>query len=135
MARSRRRRRTRRRVGRVSYYLHHGSWYIYYREGSKQVRRRIGDSEDQAAQIAAQVNAQLAMAAPTLFAFTPITISELRQRFLAHHEEVRRSSLATIRRYRAATQHLEHFLAGVGGKDLAAHDIQANQFVAYLRTL
>lgn len=68
MGRSRRRRRSRKRVGRVSYYLHHGSWYVYYREGSKQVRRRIGVVEDQAAQIAAQVNAQLAMAAPTSWA-------------------------------------------------------------------
>lgn len=134
MGRSRRRRRTRKRVGRVSYYLHHGSWYVYYREGSKQVRRRIGVVEDQAAQIAAQVNAQLAMAAPTLFTFTPVTISELRRQFLAHHEDVCRSSLATIRRYRAATQHLENFVSGLGGEP-KAHDIRANQFVAHLRTI
>src|SRR5262245_16868438 len=113
MARSRRRRPTRLRVGRVPYYVHHGSWYVYYREGSEQVRRRIGEREDHAAQIAAQINAQLALAAPTLFTFTPITVSELRQKFLAYHEEVRRSSLATIRRYRAATQHLENFIASL----------------------
>jgi hypothetical protein len=44
-------------VGRVSYYLHHGSWWVYYLDGQRQVRRRVGDDEKLAAQTAAQVNA------------------------------------------------------------------------------
>src|SRR5580704_326892 len=50
----------RRRVGRVSYYLHHGSWYLYYREGAVQKRVRVGASEAAAARLAAERNAELA---------------------------------------------------------------------------
>src|SRR5258708_5677742 len=99
----------RKRIGQVSYYRHHGGWHVYYRDGSRQVRRRAWDTEEAAAQIAAQVNAQLAVAAPTLFSFTPLSVHELRRKFLEHHEHVLRSSLATVSRYRAATQHLENF--------------------------
>ena len=49
----------RHRVGKVSYYRRHGSWHIYYRDGRRQVRRRAGDTEEAAAQVAAQVNAHL----------------------------------------------------------------------------
>ena len=58
MKRSRRRSTRRKRVGRVSYYLHHGSWWIYYRDGQRQVRRRVGSDEGQAEQLAARLNAQ-----------------------------------------------------------------------------
>ena len=49
-------RRTRRRVGRVSYYWHHGSWQIYYRDQGRPVRQRIGRDEHEAARAAAEVN-------------------------------------------------------------------------------
>ena len=72
----------RKRVGRVSYYLHHGSWHIYYLEGPRQIRRRAGDDEQAAAQLAAHINAQLAVAAPTLLSFAPLPVAELRRRWL-----------------------------------------------------
>jgi len=134
LARIRKRKPQRRRVGQVSYYFHHGAWHIYYREGCRQVRRRVGDTEEVAAQVAAQVNAQLSTAAPTLFSFTPVTVAELRQRFLDNHEHVLRSSLATVSRYRAATQHLENFASTRGGNQ-PAHELDAEQFVRYLRTI
>jgi len=81
MAGSRRRKPRRKRVGRVSLYHHHGAWWVYYRDGQQQVRRRIGEDEALADQVAAQVNAQLASAAPTMFSFTPLTVSELCRRF------------------------------------------------------
>jgi integrase len=124
----------RKRVGRVSYYLHHGAWHLYYREGDRQVRRRVADTEEDAARIAAQVNAQLHVASPTLLAFTPITIPELRRRFLGHHEHVQRSSLATIRRYKAATQHLEDY-AGKQPVRAMAHELRPQGFVSHLRGL
>lgn len=133
MASSRRRKPRRKRVGRVSLYLHHGAWWVYYRDGQQQVRRRIGEDETLADQVAAQVNAQLATAAPTMFSFTPLTVSELCRRFLDDHEHIQRSSLATIRRYRAALQHLEQFATKAGGNP-PAHDIQADQFARFLRS-
>ena len=122
----------RKRVGRVSYYLHHGAWYLYYREGDRPVRLRVADTEDKAEQIAAQVNAQLASSSPTLFSFTSVSFSELRQAFLNHHETVVGSSPATIRRYRSASQHLENYFNECRPSDLA-HAIRTDHFVAWLR--
>ena len=41
MASTKRRKPRRKRVGRVSYFFHHGSWWVYYLEGQRQVRRRF----------------------------------------------------------------------------------------------
>ena len=97
------------RVGRVSVYLHHGAWWVYYRDGGKPVRQKVAATREEAEQVAAQVNAQLTSGAPTLLAFSPVGVPELRQRFLDYHEHVLKSSVGTLRRYRAATQHLEEF--------------------------
>ena len=132
MGTSRRRKPRRKRVGRVSLYHHHSAWWIYYRDGRQQVRRRIGKDKSLAEQVAAQVNAQLASSAPTMFSFTPLTVSELCPRFLEHHEHIQRSSLATIRRYRAALRHLEQFAVDHGNPP--AHEIQADLFVRFLRS-
>lgn len=134
MGRPRRRSRRRKRVGRVSYYQHHGGWYIYYREGGQPVRKRVADTEEAAAQLAAQVNAQLSTGAATLFAFQPVTVPELRRRYLDYHDHVLGSSLATIRRYRAATRHLENFVAA-DGQPKHAHLIAVDRFVRHLRTV
>ena len=65
--------------------------------------------------------------------FTPLTVPELCRRFLDDHEHVQRSSLATIRRYGSALQHLEQFATKAGGNP-PAHDIQADQFARFLRS-
>lgn len=124
----------RKRVGRVSYYEHHGGWHIYYRDGDRQVRRRVADNEEDAERFAAQVNAQLSSSAPTPFTFAPISVADLRGRFLDHHESVVGSSLATVRRYRAATQHLENYVEQNGGPKFA-HELKPEQFVKYLRSI
>jgi integrase len=116
----------------VSYYFHHGGWWIYFREGGKQVRRRVAENQADAQRVAAQVNAQLASGSPTLFSFEPVDVDALRRRFLDYHENVLRSSVATIARYRAATQHLEDFVqAECAGTQ--AHQIRADRFAAFLR--
>ena len=134
MGRSRKRPRRRKRVGRVSYYQHHGGWHLYYQQDGEAVRKRVADSEEAAAQLAAQVNAQLSSGAPTLFSFEPVAVPELRRRFLDYHEHVLGSSLATVRRYRAATRHLESF-AAANGKPKHAHLISVDRFVRHLRTI
>jgi integrase len=134
MPRPRRRTPARKRIGRVSYYLHHGSWFLYYREGDRQVRRRVAETEGDAARIAAQVNSQLATTEPTLLAFEPLGVGELRRRFLDDHEQVRRSSLATLARYRAATRYLEEYAATLAPSTMA-HQVRPDRFVAHLRAL
>ncbi len=125
---------TRLHIGRVSIYRHHGAWWLYYRQHDRAIRRRIGDNRDAAERVAAEINAQLTNAAPTLFDFRPIGIVELRAEFLAFHENVQRSSISTVRRYAAATQHLVNF-AEIQPRKLQAHEISANGFIVYLRSL
>lgn len=134
MPRSRKRPRTRKRVGRVSYYLRHSGWHLYYQQDGKSVRRKVAETEGEAAQLAAQINAQLSSGAPAQYTFEPVSIPELRRRFLDHHEHVLGSSLATVRRYRAATQHLENYVA-TNGKLKSAHLLSVDQFVRYLRSI
>lgn len=84
--------------------------------------------------MAAQVNAQLATAVPTMFSFTPLTVGELCRQFLDDHEHIRQSSLATIWRYLAALKHLEDVAIQSGGHG-PAHEVQADKFVRFLRSI
>jgi hypothetical protein len=56
----------RRRVGRVSIYEHHGSWWTYHRNGKKHCRRRIGSNRAMAECEASLLNAELAAAEANL---------------------------------------------------------------------
>ena len=116
----------------MSVYLHHGAWWLYYRDGGQPFRRKIAETRQEAEQVAAQVNAQLTSGAPTLLSFRPISVPELRQLFLDYHEHVLKSSVGTVRRYRAATQHLEEF-AGRQPRPPQAHEVRPDAFAAYLR--
>jgi hypothetical protein len=91
MVRPRQRPRLQRRVGGVSCYHRRGGWCVSYRDGGRQVRRRVAASEAEAATLAAQINAQLASSLPSPFSFMPLTVGALRASFLAHHEHVLRS--------------------------------------------
>jgi hypothetical protein len=86
-----------------------------------------------AARLAAERNAELVggqvTTAPT---FEPITVAELRRRFLDQHEHVLCSSLATVNRYRTATAYLETFAVN-GGRSLPADRVVADPFLRWLR--
>lgn len=84
--------------------------------------------------MAAEINAQLETGAPSLLGFEPVTIADLRQRWLDHHEHIRRSSVNTIKRYRAATMHLVNFVEAACRVRLASdfRARQAEEFVKYL---
>jgi hypothetical protein len=87
--------------------------------------------------MAAEVNAQLEVGLPSALRFEPISFSDLRLRWLEHHESIRRSSIRTIKRYRAATNHLLRFIEG----DYPIRRVSefrsshAEKFVQYLRTI
>ncbi|MCH7813390.1 MAG: hypothetical protein IID40_05150 [Planctomycetes bacterium] len=108
------------RVGRVTVYRRGRVWYLCYHQHGRRHRPRVGSDKTAARQLAAQVNAQIETSAPTLLDFQPIGIPELREHWLAHHEDVLRSSLATIRRYRTASEHLLRFVADVHPVKLAS---------------
>lgn len=98
------------RVGKVHGYLRGRVWYLCYHEHGKRHRPRIGSDREQARQMAAQINGQVETGAPAALSFEPISIPGLRERWLEHHEQVLRSSVPTIARYRTATDHLLRFV-------------------------
>jgi integrase len=84
------------RVGRVQAYLRGRIWYLSYHENGRRNRPRVGPDREVARQHAAQTNAQLELGAPGVLSFEPLAIPELRDRWLRHHEQVLRSSVATL---------------------------------------
>src|SRR5437660_8156418 len=94
------------RVGKVQAYLRGRVWYLCYHDNGQRRRPRVGPARDAARQLAAQINAQLEVGAPAALSFEPLSIPELRCRWLEHHEQVLRSSVKTISRYLTATDHL-----------------------------
>lgn len=125
------------RVGCVRVFRRGRIWYLQYQEQGIRRQPRIGPERDLARQTAAEINAQLEVGCPSSLGFEPISIADLRERWLRFHEHVRRSSLNTIERYRAATQHLIHFIERVRplrrASDLKPH--HAEEFVEYLRSI
>lgn len=125
------------RVGRVTVYLRGKVWWLRYHENGRRRQVRGATDKDAARQLAAQVNAQLEMGAPAATSFEPVAISELRRRWLGHHEDVLRSSVATINRYRTATDHLIQFIDKVQPMKCTSRfqPTHAEAFVRYLRNL
>ncbi|MHC4248167.1 MAG: tyrosine-type recombinase/integrase [Planctomycetota bacterium] len=97
-------------VGKVSVFFRGASWHIYYREDGKARRVRIGPDRKAAEKRAAEVNAELSHEVPSAFGFERVTVEELVRMWLEHHELVLRSSVATVRRYRSALEHLLGFV-------------------------
>jgi hypothetical protein len=91
------------RVGLVHAYLRGRIRYLCYHEDGKRNLPRVEPGREAARQLDAQTNAQLELGVPAVLSFEPIAIRELRDRWLRHHEQVLRSSVATIGRYRTAT--------------------------------
>ena len=91
------------RVGRVRAYRRGRIWHLGYYENGRRRRPRAGPDCDAVRQLAAQANAQLEVGAPAPLSFEPVSLEELRGRWLNCHEHVRRSSAATVWRYRTAS--------------------------------
>lgn len=124
------------RIGRVQGYKRGTVWYLCYHEQGRRRRPRVGQELESARQMAAQINAQLESNIPAALSFQPLSILELRQRWLDNHESVLRSSIQTINRYRTATEHLLNFLNQRPVRNSSLfHITHAEEFVAYLRRL
>ena len=121
------------RIGRVSVYQHHGAWWVYYRELGRPIRRRVGADQMAAERLAAELNAEVATAAPTHFQFEPVRVTALRQTFLEYHEHILRSSPGTVARYRTASRYLVDY-AESAKSGMLAHELSALGFVRYLRS-
>lgn len=124
------------RIGKVQGFLRGKVWYLCYHEQGRRRRPRVGPDRQAAKQLAAQINAQLLVGAPGALSFESVAIPTLRDRWLAHHEQVLRSSVQTINRYRTATDHLLRFLDQRPVRHACHfHTHHAEEFVRYLRGL
>jgi integrase len=125
------------RVGRVQAYARGQVWYLCYHENGVRRRPRVGPDRRAAQRLAAQINAQLENGQVGLLSFEPLSIREVRQRWLDHHEHVLRSSLATLARYRTATAHLMAYLNEVHPARLASQftSRDAESFAKWIRTI
>jgi integrase len=124
------------RVGRVRAFLRGRVWYLAYWEQGRRRQPRVGSDRDEARVMAAEINGQLEAGAPSALGFEGITFPALRDRWLDHHEHVRRSSLHTIGRYRSATEHLLDFVAKARPlkKVSELHPPQVEEFIRFLRS-
>lgn len=125
------------RVGKVRAFLRGQVWYLCYYEQGRRLQPRVGPDRAAAQKMAAEINAQLEVGLPSAFGFEPISFSELQLRWLEHHENVRRSSIRTIERYRAATNHLLRFIdADCPIRRVSEfRSSHAEKFVQYLRAV
>jgi hypothetical protein len=125
------------RVGRVQAYLRGQVWDLCDHEDGRRLRPRVGPDRGAARPLAARTIAQREVGAPAVLGFEPIAIPELRDRGLGHHEQVLRSSVAAIKRHRAATDRYLNFLREVRPVRLASqlHAHRAEEFVRSLRTI
>ena len=89
------------RVGRVRGDLRGRVWYLSYSDQGQRHRPRVGSDRNAARQLAAKINAELEAGVTTTLAFQAIRFSELRQQRLQFHEQIARSSVASISRSRA----------------------------------
>lgn len=123
------------RVGRVRAFLRGQVWYLSYWEHGQRRQPRVGPARDAARVLAAEINGQLEAGAPSALGFEAITFAALRDRWLDHHEHVRRSSLHTIGRYRSATAHLLDFTAQVRPlkKVSELQPVHVEEFIRFLR--
>ncbi|QVL30252.1 tyrosine-type recombinase/integrase [Telmatocola sphagniphila] len=124
------------RIGKVRGYRRGKIWYLCYNEQGRRHRPRVGPDRNAARQLASQINSQLDVGAPAALSFESITIEKARQQWLEHHEQVSRSSINTIHRYRTATDHLLRFLDLKPVRTIAQFTpSHAAEFVAYLRSI
>jgi|GEM_PF-438236 len=126
------------RVGRVTVYLRSRIWYLRYHERGKRFQVRAGTDRAQARKQASEVNIQIENGLTASTSFQKVTVADLREYWLEHHESVLRSSLATIARYRTASQHLIDFCLSQRAAPRYASNVEpahVADFVRYLRRI
>ena len=123
------------RIGRVTVYKRGTSYYLYYREGKKSVRRKVDGNLATARAAAAKVSASLEEGSPSPFGFARRSVDEVIVGFLEYCEEVQGLALRTVERYRAALEHLRRFarmeLGGAGAEQVTEACVE--DFVKWLR--
>ncbi len=123
------------RLGKVTIYRRGRSYWIYYRDGGKSIRKKVDGNLATARATASHVNVYLEQGRSSPFSFQTKPIARVVKDFLEHCRDVRALRIRSVRRYRAA---LEHFLDFVNSKPHLCNIDQVkestvDEFVRYLR--
>ena len=123
------------RIGRVTIYRRGPSYWLYYRENGRTVRRRISGNLATARATASRVNAALEESRPTPFAFERRHIPGFIEEYLDHCKHVKGLAPRTLDRYRAALDHFVEFAEEQRGLDRLDQvtDRKVEDFVRYMR--
>jgi len=123
------------RLGKVSIYRRGRSYWIYFRDKGRSIRKRIDGNLAVARATASQVNVHLEQGRSSPFSFQTKPIVQVVENFLEHCRVIRGLRVRTVRRYRAA---LDHFLEFVNTRPNLNNIDQVKEstveeFVRYLR--
>lgn len=123
------------RLGKVSIYRRGRSYWIYFRDKGRSIRKKIDGNLAVARATASQVNVHLEQGRSSPFSFQTKPISQVVENFLEHCRAVRGLRIRSVRRYRAA---LDHFLEFVNTRPNLNNIDQVKEstveeFVRYLR--
>ncbi len=123
------------RIGRVTVYKRGRSYYLYYREAGKSVRRKVDGNLSTARATASKISASLEEGSPSPFGFARTPLDQLILGFLEYSEDVRGLTPRTVDRYRAALEHLMRFaraeLGGFTAEQVTESTVE--DFVKWLR--
>lgn len=122
------------RIGGVTIYQRGSTYYLYYREGGKSVRRKVDGNLATARATAGKIVSSLAEERPSLFNYQRTSPQKLVDDFLASAADVKRLSLRTCDRYRAALSRFREFCEHAEIRSLEAiQQSHVEDFVRWLR--
>lgn len=98
------------RLGKVSIYRRGNSYWIYFCDDGKTVRKKIDGDLAASKATASQVNVHLEQNRPSQFNYQTKSVATVVDDFLDHCELARGLRVRTVRRYRAALDHFVNFI-------------------------
>ena len=125
------------RLGKVTIYRRGSSYWLYFRDGGRSIRKKVDGNLATARATASHVNVHLEQGRTSPFSFQTKPIAQVVNDFLEHCRDVRGLRIRSVRRYRAA---LDHFLDFVNSKPHLRNIDQVkestvDEFVSYMRKL
>ena len=122
------------RLGKVSVYRRGSSYWIYFRDSGKSIRKRIDGNLATAKATASQINVHLEQKQPSPFNLQTKPVAKVVQDFLEHCKLARGLRIRSLKRYRAA---LAHFVDFVSSKPHLCNidqikETTVDEFVRYL---
>src|SRR5262245_36866141 len=124
-----------RRVGSVTIYLRGKSYWLYFRENGKSIRRKVDGNLAVAEATVGKIVQSLAEKRATPYAYEPISPQLLVERYLDYLETVQMLAIGTSERYRAALNSFVRFCDEDGITLIERVDEQCvDDFVRWIRT-